>query len=131
MGSQASTEATLTMAPDRCAIRSANAEARANGPNRLVSNSSRRSVVSGTSTDTPREMPALLISTLTSVAVSAAAATESASLTSSRNGTTRGSVTSTESGLRAAAYTFATPRPSSWSTYSRPIPRLAPVTSTA
>lgn len=40
------------MAPERSAIRSANADANASGPNRLVSNSSRK--------------PALLISTPTS-----------------------------------------------------------------
>ncbi len=91
------------MAPACAAIPSANAAAIASGPNRLVSSSSRNSAVSGVSTEAPRAMPALLISTLTSGAAVAAAATDAGSVTSSATGTTRGSRTSTLRGSLAAA----------------------------
>lgn len=91
------------MAPDLSAMRSANAEASASGPNRFVSSSPRSADVSLSSTEDAREMPALLIRMPTSVAKSATSATDTASVTSSWSGITRGSLTSIASGLRVAA----------------------------
>ena len=73
------------------AIRSANADAKASGPNRLVSSSSRSVGAPRLEHRRAAEMPALLISTLTSDAVSAAAATDWGSVTSRVSATTRGS----------------------------------------
>jgi hypothetical protein len=84
----------LTIAPPLPAIWSANADARASGPNRLVSNSARSFEESRSSTDAPRTMPALLINTVTSRAASAAAVTDLASVTSRVSAVTRGSVVS-------------------------------------
>lgn len=92
-GIQETIEATLITTPERCARRSAKAEVTASGPNRLVSNSRRRLEVSGSRTEPTRAMSALFTTTLTSCAISAARSTESASVTSSRSGTSRGSMT--------------------------------------
>ena len=66
----------LITTPERCARRSAKAEVTASVPNRFVSSSPRRVAVSESRTETPRAMPALFTTTLTSCAVSAARATE-------------------------------------------------------
>ena len=75
-----------------------------------------------------RLMPALLTTIDTSVAASAAAATELSSVTSSTSRTMRwfGGVC----GDLEVAYTFPAPRSSSSSTIARPKLRLPPVTST-
>jgi hypothetical protein len=93
----------LTTTPERCAKRSAKAEATASVPNRFVSSSLRSVAVSESRTEAPRAMPALFTTTLTSSAISAARATEPASVTSSRSGTTRGSSATIVCGSRAAA----------------------------
>src|SRR2546421_509409 len=101
IASHESTDRTFTMAPPPFAARTgAKARLTASGPNTLVSNSSRPPArASSASTPVPVEMPALLITSVTSWAKAAAAATSSGEVMSSATGTTPGTVM--EPGSRA------------------------------